>query len=279
MRTSILTAALVSTALVGPAQAAASPIAHPRGADAIVIRVSTGGGFVAPSAMLGSVPSFTLYGDGTVIVPRVVRQVYPGAAMPPLLQVRLPEARVQAVLVRARRAGLLAPRAIDYGNMGAVGVSDAPTTTVRLDAAGRGVVRAAYALGITAGHGRMTAAQMQARLALTRFLDGLPRVRGGTPYVPHAIAVFVGRYNGQAAPGRNTVTWPLPVELAGTPPPNGVGYRCLVVRGTAARTLRTTLKRANQDTRWVVRGAPAAAYGLILRPLLPDERSCASFTR
>jgi hypothetical protein len=71
------------------------------------------------------------------------------------------------------------------------------------------------------------------------------------------------------------VTWPLALPLAGKPD-NGSSYRCIVVGGRQARTLLATLKRANQESRWIVRGEPGTAYSLIARPLLPDERTCGS---
>ena len=52
---------------------------------------------------LRAMPSFTLYGDGTVIVPGPVIQIYPGPAVTPLIRSKLSESQVQALLKRAGR--------------------------------------------------------------------------------------------------------------------------------------------------------------------------------
>jgi hypothetical protein len=272
----LLRSLLVTASLLLPAtSAAAAPIAHPHGANAIVIRSSSGGGFVPQNAVLGALPAFTLYGDGSVIVPGVVPQIFPGPAISPLVRTTLTERQVQALLLRAKQAGLLGARGIDYGDMGTIGIADAPTTTLRLHAAGRRIVRHAYALGIAPGAGSLTAAQVEARRALASFIDALPRGMAGARYVPRSVAIFVSPYGGQAKPGSNTVTWPLAVPLAGRPA-NGSSDRCIVVGGQQTRTLLATLKRANQASRWVERVEPGKAYSLIARPLLPNERNCGS---
>jgi len=131
----LLTSVLFLAALPS---AAGATIGHPRSPATIVLRISSGGGFVTPQTNLRALPSFTLYGDGTVIVPGVITQMYPGPAIYPLVRSKLRESQVQALLRRAARAGLLVRGPIDYGT---VGVSDMPTTTVLLNAAGRHVKR------------------------------------------------------------------------------------------------------------------------------------------
>jgi hypothetical protein len=268
---------LGAATLAGPAAAA---IPHPARATDVVIRVETGGGFVALSANLSRLPSFTLYGDGTLLVPGAVPQISPGPAISPLLRRHLGERQVQLLLRRARGAGLLTPGTIDYGDMGSIGVADAPSTTVSLNAAGRHVVREAYALGITAGNGRLSRAQTAARLALSRFIAGLPGGPRGARYVPLRVAVYVTPARGQAQPGATTVAWPLEGDLAtaGTPLSSGLDMRCITVAGPATRTLLATLRTANDASRWKARGGATGSYTLIARPLLPDERSCTSIS-
>jgi hypothetical protein len=282
MRIRLTTLVLFAAALAcASTAAAAAPIAHPTGATTVVLRVTSDGGFVAPGTILGAVPAFSLYGDGTVIVPGAVPQIFPGPAISPLQRTQLSEQRVQALLRRAKAAGLLARGRIDYGDMGTIGVADAPTTTLRLRAAGRSLVRQAYALGITAGSDRMPPAQAEARRALARFIRDLPRGLKGARSIPRALAVYVSPYGGQAKPGENTIAWPLASDLAtaGKPPSSGSAYRCLTVAGAQARSLLAVLKRANEQTRWRARGSGTPGFGLIVRPLLPDERDCSSLSR
>ena len=275
MRTPLLTPLLLLAAISPAAGATPShtSIRHPTAATKVVLRVSSGGGFVAPQVNLRAVPSFTLYGDGTIVVPGPVAQIYPGPAMLPLVRSRLAERRVQAILTRARAAGLLAHGAIDYGMPG---VSDMPTTTLILNAGGRQVTRRAYALGATAGGRPLPARQAQARRALAAFIAGLPHGLPGSRYTPHAIAVYVQPASGQAQPGARPVVWPLEsnLETAGKRSSSGLDIRCITVRGADVAALLRTLRRANELSRWKPRAGSATAYSIVARPLLPDERAC-----
>ena len=139
-------------------------------------------------------PSFTLYGDGTVIVPGAVIQIYPGPAILPLVRSKLNERQVQALLRRARDAGLLSPRRIDYGDMGTIGIADAPTTTLVVNAAGRSRTRQAYALGITARAGGSRPRRSRRARRSRASSRGCPQGVSGGMYAPHAIAAYVGPY-------------------------------------------------------------------------------------
>jgi hypothetical protein len=278
MRISMLTALLLLTAAApvagaGPAGDDHASIAHPTGATSVVLRVTTGGGFVTQQTSLRTMPSFTLYGDGTVITPGAIRMIYPGPAILPLVRSRLSERQVQAVLRRARQAGLLAPGAIAYGMPG---VSDMATTTLVLNAAGRSVRRSAYALGMTAPGGRVTAKQARARRVLASFIARLPHGAAGARYTPHAIALYVQPASGPAQPGAHRIAWPLESNLAtaGKHGASGLSYRCITVRGRDVETLLATLGRANELSRWVPRAGSSARFSIVARPLLPDERHC-----
>jgi hypothetical protein len=278
MRIALLTALLFVTAFSAGSSAtvAQRAITHPTAHAKVVLRVSSGGGFVTPQTNLRALPSFTLYGDGTIIVPGAITQMFPGPAVYPLVRSKIGERGVQALLQRARQAGLLVPSAIDYGDMGAVGVSDMPTTTLLVNAAGRSVKRQAYALGMTA-HGRgLTAAQAAARHALEQFIATLPHRLSGALSPPHAIAVYVAPFSGQGQPGGTRVVWPLQSNLAraGKPVSSGLGYRCIAVAGKDIRTLMATLRKANEQSRWVARAGAKGNFQVIARPLLPDERGC-----
>ena len=266
--------AFASVAGAASTRPQAAAIGHPTSPAKIVLRISSGGGFVTPQTNLRALPSFTLYGDGTVIVPGVITQMYPGPAIYPLIRSKLRESQVQALLRSAAHAGLLARGPIDYGT---VGVTDMPTTTLLLNAGGRHVARQAYALGATGGS-PLPARQARARKALMRFIAGLPHGVSGARYVPRALAVYVAPSDGQAQPGASGVVWPLRHNLAtaGKRVPSGLNYRCISVGGAGARTLLATLRNANEVSLWSMRGSPGKRYQLIARPLLPDEADCAS---
>jgi hypothetical protein len=274
----LLVAAFSVASSAAPGHHQLGTITHPSGATDVVLRVSSGGGFVAPQTNLRALPAFTLYGDGTVIVPGAVIQIYPGPAVYPLVRSKLNERQVQALLRRAKQVGLLARGAIDYGDMGAIGVADAPTTTLLVNAGGRHLKRQAYALGIATGGGRLSAEQISARRALARFIAKLPQGVSGAQYTPRAIAVYVGPFRGEAQPGAAPIVWPLKSDLAtaGKRVSSGVDYRCISVSGEAAGTLLATLRKANEQSQWTARSNTNRTYQLIARPLLPDQRDCAS---
>ena len=53
-------------------------IGHPTGAGDVLLRISDEGGFVPVEYLLTALPSFTLYGDGTVVTQGAQTQIYPG---------------------------------------------------------------------------------------------------------------------------------------------------------------------------------------------------------
>ena len=82
----LLTSVLLLAALPS---AAAAAIGHPTSPAKIVLRISSGGGFVTPQTNLRALPSFTLYGDGTVIVPGVITHSTDGIEHPELASQRI----------------------------------------------------------------------------------------------------------------------------------------------------------------------------------------------
>lgn len=283
MRILLLSALLLIAAFTLASSAATggharTAISHPTGATRVVLRVSSGGGFVTAQTNLRALPEFTLYGDGTVIVPGAYIQIYPGPAIYPLVRSKLTERQVQALLKRARQAGLLARGTIDYGDMGTIGISDAATTTLIVNANGRHLKREAYALGITAHGGRLSPEQARARRVLAAFIAKLPQGVSGAQYTPRAMAVYVGRFQGQAQPGAAPIVWPLKRDLAtaGKRVSSGLDYRCMSVTGHDARKLLAILRKANEQSQWTARANTSSTYQLIARPLLPDQPDCAS---
>jgi hypothetical protein len=296
MRTPLITLSLVAAALSlaacggadkigtatgagGGSTAANGAVAHPTGATDVVLQISTGGGFVAPATNLRQLPSFTLYGDGTVITPAAVAEIFPGPAIAPLTVSHLDEAQVQVLLKAAKDAGLLVGGPIDFGDMGSVGIADAPTTTVRIAADGTTVRLDAYALSMDpAGGGQMPAGQVKARAALATFVAGAKEGADAKPYTPAGVAVYVGAFQGEAQAGAAPVVWPLSSDLAtaGSKTADGLDLRCLAVTGDDAATLLAALAKANEQTQWTARADTNATFAIVARPLLPGETGCAA---
>jgi hypothetical protein len=121
----------------GPTLAANGGLEHPTGAHDIVLRFEETGGFVPIEANATYTPSFTLYGDGTVVFrdptavpPEVVNNVQRPV---PLMVARLGEDAIQALLSEALGRGGLAIAQGPYMGMGA----DIPTSTFTIAAGGK----------------------------------------------------------------------------------------------------------------------------------------------
>ena len=258
----------------------ASRIAHPTGADQLILGMAYEGGFVAYEYTLGSTPFWSLFGDGTLIVPGPQIEIYPGPALPNLTATPVSEDGIQAILEAARDAGLMDGDA-NYGDMC---IADAATTVFTTDAGGRTSIVSAYALDVgqpagTCGNGedadaRVKLAAFQAKL--TDLRSWLPPGSLGTerPYDPTQMRVFVLPYQGDTELPQNPIAWPLepPLDAFGEPVQNApAATRCGVVTGDDLTTLLASARDANALTPWTSGGTE---YHLIFRPLLPDEHAC-----
>lgn len=253
-------------------------ISHPMGANELVLRWEYQGGFVAPEYTLTRPPSWSLYGDGSLIVEGPVIEIYPGPALPNLLVTRLSEDGIQAILRAARDAGLMnGDASYPYPC-----VADAPDTVFTTNAEGTTSVVSATALGNTDG-GACPNVDTAARKDLAGFLSKigdlatmLPSGSIGTeePYAYSEIRIYAMPYQGQPDVPQERVAWPLATPLDSFGDPQQVGIqdaRCGVVSGADLDTLMPLMQGANELTPWTSGGS---RYRLILRPLLPDEHGC-----
>jgi hypothetical protein len=255
-------------------------IDHPTAADELVLRVQTGGGFVPVEYNLRSVPGFSLFGDGTLIVEGPMIEIYPPPALPNLQASRLTEEAVQVILEEAERAGLLGPDATyDYPC-----IADAPTTTFTIVVDGATHTISAYALGFDEGSGSGTCdgVDSEARAALSEFWAMLGDLSSWLPagsmsteqeYVPTEMRVYVRPYLGDAELVQEPIDWPLdtPLSSFGEPDANLTDTRCAVVSGADLEELLPLAQTANQLTPWMSDGTE---HALVFRPLLPDEHTC-----
>ena len=255
----------------------ADPLAHPMGSDELVLQVTTGGGFVPIEYNLTSMPEFSLYGDGRVIVSGPVDAIYPGPALPNLQTTVVSEDVIVEILSAAQEAGLLRT-GVDYGQPG---IADGPTTTFVINVGGTSFRSDIYALGMDSGDGNLTAEQQQARAIVQDLRSNLVDLTGfvseppsWAPYEYSALAVFSRAVDPTAGPGGtdvmpNVLDWPLAdLSTAGSEVMEGV--RKIVVSGEDLDTLRPLLSQATQISLWRSGGS---SYNLSFRPLLPDEMS------
>lgn len=283
MQTRLLTAALtlgLLTAACGESEgegAGGGTIEHPTGSDELVLRWEYSGGFMPYEYLLSRIPSWSMYGDGRVIVQGPMIEIYPPPTPPSLLVTRLSEDGIQAILAAAQDAGLMDGDAnYDY-----MCVTDAPTTVFTTNANGTTSVVTAYALDVTGG--TCEGSDDEARQALADFqaelgdLSWLPEGSVGAeePFDYEEMRIHVLPYQSDPELPQQPVAWPLSPGLDAFGDEQGTGglegARCGVVSGTDLDTFLRAAEGANELTPWTSDGDE---YRLILRPLLPDERGC-----
>ncbi len=264
-----------------PPASQAGAIEHATGPTDIVLRVNTGGGFVPVEFNLKSLPSYTLYGDGTVIRPVVSSaDVAQAPNVTPLETIKLDETGIQSLLEQAKAAGLLAPGTVDYGDMGALGVSDMPTTNVTLNAGGVTASHDAYGLLFAPTEppaGNLTPAQRDARAALRGFVALTEQQDPkATAYAPTRLAVWIAPALAQPTGDSEPVVWPLATApaVSDTPGAEGIDFRCTVVEGDDVATLVDAVQKAPAGAQWIASPDRNATFQVVVRALLPDEAGC-----
>jgi hypothetical protein len=286
--------ALAATSLVSAAQPATpqpgtpqtgTPIDHPTGTGEIVLRVEMLPGFVPVEFALTMMPTFTLYGDGRVVVQGPQTLQFPGPALPNLLTFVVTEDGIQSVLAMAREAGLLDGDRHLANDM----VTDLPTTVITTDAGGRRSVVSVYGLGVAEESLSGTERAERARLAevvgrLTSLAVSLPADQIAAPETSYPIErlQIISRVAEPtlATPDDPSLTrtiaeWPLAQPLAdlGEPVVQAPieNADCAVVSGADAAELVAALAAQNALTLWRSQGE---IYEVFARPLLVDEAGC-----
>jgi hypothetical protein len=214
-------------------------------ADALVLRTMTTGG-IAGLGGPGTMPDFSLYGDGRAIT---------GGEHP--TEYHLTARALRRLVADAAKAGLATPRTADNPR-----IADATYKVITFVTGGRPRTTKIIQEG---GRADDPAARFLPRLVPSSWPRG-DQSTGARPYRPARVAVLA-----IPAPDADATApkWPLGPLVAGTP----VGGRtCTVLTGRdVARAERVTT-----TPQWRDHGR---TYRVTLRPLLPDERDCAALTR
>ena len=253
-------------------------VEHPTGATAVILRMATGGGFIAPGTALTEVPEFSLYGGGTVVF-RDPATSYIEPMRPDGIGLRVPfqvahlsEAQVQALLADAIGPGGLGIARDDYPPCC---VADAPSTTFTLNAGGIEKVVMVGALGFDEPQTSPDDAARKAFAALARRLVA-PDLGGAsvTDFVPSAYRGILTEEQPYPSVTVAPRTWPwtsfgptdfTPSGPGGLPVPT----RTLTAADVAALHLDGVEGGANSIA---LKAADGKIYLLALRPLLPDEK-------
>jgi hypothetical protein len=244
--------------------------------DEVVLRIELVGGFVPVQTIASRLPMISVYGDGRVITEGPVILIYPGPALPNVLERHIGAPDLNRLVTMAVDAGVGVEA--DYG---LPGVTDMPSTrfTVATDDGVR--TSEVYALEVDEG---LTPAQLDARSKLRDLqaaLTDLPGTLGAdaageeTPYEPVTMVALASPFfapeDGLSQP---ELAWPgpaLPGEALGT----FAQLNCLAVTGSDLAPVLDAAAQANQLTPWVWEGQP---WFVTFRPLLPEESSCAELS-
>jgi hypothetical protein len=273
--------ALAACADAPPSTGSGSGIQHATAPDALLLRVGFEGGFVPAEWLATSIPTFSLYGDGTLVVPGAQIEIYPSPALPAISFRHVDESGIQALLAAALDATDDLPA--DLGDMGTIGIADAPTTVITVRAGDVDRTAKAYALAELPDRPQgMSEDVFRARQRLGAFVTELGTLDRWLPqgslgpeeaYEGSSARLFVTDYRPAEDLPQDAIAWPLGSNLSSFGEPIDVPQgRCGTVGGADWDSLRAAAERANELTPWTDAGR---RFGILFRPLLPDETGCA----
>lgn len=275
----VLVLVLMSCADAPPGPAAGG-IPHATGGQDVLVRVDLEGGFTPAEWTYTGLPSFSLFGDGTIVLPGAQIEIYPGPALPAISARSVDEEGIQAILEEVLRSIDGVPD--EMLDMASVGMADVPTTviTVRAGDVDR-TIRAYGLIEFPEPPATMPADEFRARQRLQDLVTRLgladtwlPEGSIGleTSYEGSGALILVNEYR-QADLPQDPIAWPLGVALGGFGDvAGGPGtFRCGVVEGGDWTALRQAASRANELTPWTQAGT---RFSIMFRPLLPDESGC-----
>ncbi len=271
--TLLLAVAALLAACAKDGSSGGDPVPPPADPGTLVLRIQTAGGLLPPGERFRAYPELSLYADGRLIVVGPQIEIYPPPALPSLVVSQITRDGIRAILAAARDAGLLAPDR----HLRNPTVADAGTTTFILVADGRRHVTSVEGLGIDAPADGDLRRRIQAfRERLGDLRSWLPKGSVGqeAQLAPSAMRIYVLKQPVATDQGlkQNPVNWPLSVPLSkfGAPGADPT-TRCGVVEGGDLGRVLAVATQSNTLTPWKSGGR---SYGMIFRPLLPDESGC-----
>lgn len=272
-------------ALVACAEAPVDPggggIDHSTAREDVLVRVAFEGGFTPIEWTYTNFPIFSLFGDGTLILPGAQIELYPGPALPAISSRQVDEAGIQAVLEEALDAIGKIPG--DLNDLGFMGIADAPTTVITVSAEGVDRTIRVYALAELGDRPQgMPEEEYRARARLHELVTKLGTLETWLPngslgqetgYEASAARLFIGAYRKVDDLPQEPAAWPLDSTLSsfGEAADDSGLYRCGVVEGADWAAVREAASRANELTPWTDGGSRSS---ILFRPLLPNETGC-----
>jgi hypothetical protein len=241
-------------------------LAHPTGAKDIVLRFEESGGFTPIEFTATYAPSFTLYGDGTL----VFRDPY---AVPPergdnirvsipFQVIKLDEVGMQALLDQALNQGGLAVAAGPYMGMGA----DIPTSTFTITLGGKTKQVSVTGLSPDIHPQNMAIVQQLAAFAETLRTFG-DKIAGESPYLP---ASYRGVLMEVDQPFGPVVDWPW-TDLAAADFVSGQNEFFKTATLTPEQVATLGIGGVQGGMTGIILRSEGKLYSFSLRPLLPEE--------
>ena len=243
-------------------------IGHPTGAKDIVLRFEEGGGFVPIDFLATQAPSFTLYGDGTVVFrdPQATPPEPVGSVnrSTPFQTIRLGEEGIQALLEQGLGPGGLGIAVGPYMGMAA----DIGTATFTVNADGRTKQVSVSGLSPDMHPNDALIVGQLARFAgqLRTFGNGMA---GEEIYQPAAYRGVLSKID---QPFGAVVDWPWP-QIAPSNFVAGQNEFFMTRTMTPAEVAVLGIQRLEGGMLGLNFQKDGAAYSFALRPFLPDETS------
>ena len=258
-----------------PSPSTVGAIEHKTGATDVILRMEQGGGFVPIDFLATQAPAFTLYGNGVIVFQHKV-ETFPEADASgvthgiPWRTAKLDETQIQELLEFATVQGALGTaRDVYMGN-----IADAPSTIFTLNAGGVSKMVTINGLSELPEPGPDGLARA-AFLKLANRLNDFDR-GGSIDSDVYQAAAYRGVLMEREANGVEPKAWPWPaIKLTDFVDPNAVqgGIRLPHRTMTPDEVDALGIKDVVGGLQGVVLKAPdAKIYGLILRPLLADEK-------
>jgi hypothetical protein len=280
-----LAAAVLVAACTGATSSSAppTPSASPAGSAVPAYRLrATTTQAIPPINRFGLLPMVTITGDNRVVVAGPQIMIYPGPLLPNLQARPLTDAGFAKIVDHGRALGMFSgsgdfvPPDVMPGAL--LGRVEIVVDGVLHDLTGdpsRVMVCITTPCDPEPGSPEAFGAFWSSLSDLTWLAGDLGKE---VPYVADAYAVLAGvQVVDDPAIRPGVAIWPLeqPIATLGKPVGSDPTPRCGTVRGADAATLRPSLEKANQLTRWVDEGADRAdATAIQVRPMVPGEDVC-----
>ncbi len=248
-------------------------ISHPTGANDIVLRMDVGGGFVPMEFVATQAPTFTLYGDGTVIFQSAESPAFgTSGPLPAWITGKMSEESVQVLLQYALSTGKLLGAKPQYDNPM---IADASTTVFNINAGGIEKVVSIYGLFEESMPGIPDAADRAGFWQLSELLRTFENeAEAGTvtniqPYRPEMYRVTM--FEGMGQPQSEPIEWPWE-DLTVEDFPRGDEPGA--IRMMTAEEVAELVEVPNGGALAIWVEAPdGELVQFAVRPLLPDEQA------